>query len=52
MYINIYIYIYICIYIYVYTYILQNSRSPTFWISPKLHELCKSCRRNSLETSE
>ena len=23
--------------------------SPTFWILPKLYELCESCRRNSLE---
>ena len=24
-------------------------KSPTFWILPKLYELCKFCRRNSLE---
>ena len=30
----------------------ESSRSSTFWILPKLHEICKSCRRNSLETSE
>ena len=40
--INIYIYIYI--YIYICIYIIY-----TFWILPKLHELCESCRRNSLE---
>ena len=28
----------------------ESSVSPTFWILPKLYELCKSCRRNSLET--
>ena len=32
------------------TFSLESSVSPTFWISPKLHELCESCRRNSLET--
>ena len=28
----------------------QSSVSPTFWIMPKLHVLCESCRRGSLET--
>ena len=28
----------------------ESSVSPTFWILPKLYELCESCRRNSLET--
>ena len=27
-----------------------SSVSPTFWILPKLYELCESCRRKSLET--
>ena len=30
----------------------ERSRPPTFWILPKLYELCKSCRRNPLETLE
>ena len=28
----------------------ESSVSPTFWILPKLYELCGSCHRNSLET--
>ena len=28
----------------------QSSVSPTFWILPKLYELCESCRGNSPET--
>ena len=28
----------------------ESSRSPTFSIFPKLHELCEFCRRNPLET--
>ena len=28
----------------------ESSVSPTFWILPKLYELCESCRRSSLET--
>ena len=31
---------------------LESSRLPTFWILPKLHELCESCRGNPLETLE
>ena len=28
----------------------ESSISPTFWILPKLYELCESCRGNSPET--
>ena len=28
----------------------ESSASPTFWILPKLYELCDSCRGISLET--
>ena len=30
----------------------ESSRSPTFWILPKLNELRESCRSNYLETLE
>ena len=30
----------------------ESSRSYTFSILPKLHELCEFCRKNSLETLE
>ena len=30
----------------------ESSRPPTFWILPKLHELCEYCRRNPQETLE
>ena len=57
MYIYIYIYIYTYIYIYIceneiwnlspkkhYAFSTETSRLPTFWILPKLQELCESCR--------
>ena len=31
---------------------LESSSLPTFWILSKLHGLCESCRRNSLETNK
>ena len=30
----------------------ESSGPPTFWILPKLYELCKPCYRNPLETLE